>query len=111
MTTVGLYHRKANLGPLHPSLGFQATFTDDRITIESVNVTDVGDLAAKLPLRERMKNLLKSGTMTPEAVADELDVKEETVKRTLRRHKKLFVLVKGKDGLTKLGLKLSAGKK
>ena len=80
------------------------TSTCFRIRIESVNVADVGDLAAKLPLRERMKHLLKAGSMTPAAVADELDVKEETVKRTTRRHKKLFTLVKGKDGLTRLGL-------
>ena len=111
VTMVGAFHRKANLGPLHSSLGFQARFSDDRISIESVNVADVGDLAAKLPLRERMKYLLRSGAMTPAALADELDVKEETVKRTLRRHKKLFALVKGKDGLTRLGLKLTEGRK
>ena len=65
MVTVGLFHRKANLGPLHPSLGFRATFTDDRIAIDPVNVATVGDLAAKLPLRERMKTLLKGAAMTP----------------------------------------------
>ena len=108
VTTVGLFHRKANLGPLYPSLGFQARFTDDRISIESVNVADVGDLAAKLPLRERMKHLLKAGALTPAAVADELDMSEETVKRTARRHKRLFTLVKGQDGATRLGL-LQAG--
>ena len=31
-----------------------------------------------------MKHLLRAGAMTPAAVADELDVKEETVKRTMR---------------------------
>ena len=36
--------------------------------------------------------------MTSALVADELDVKEETVKRTVRRHKRLFTLVKGQDG-------------
>ena len=101
---MGLFHRKANLGPRHPSLGFQATFSDDRISIESVNVADVGDLAAKLPLRERMKHLLKGGSMTPAAVADELDAKKETVERTARRCKGLFTLVKGQDGDSRLGL-------
>ena len=68
----------------------------------------MGDLAAKLPLRERMKHLLKGGALTPAAVANELDTSEETVKRTGRRHKRLFTLVKGQDGAGRLGL-LQAG--
>ncbi len=56
-----------------------------------------------------MKHLLRAGAMTPAAVADELDVKEETVKRTMRRYKRLFTLVKGNDGDSRLGLFCCSG--
>ena len=64
VTTIGLFNRKANLGPLQPALGFDVTFTDTTTQFTRVNVADVDDLASALPLWQRMKAALRTGPLT-----------------------------------------------
>jgi hypothetical protein len=86
-TTVGLFNRKANLGPISPAVGFRVTFTHDRIDVARINVADVDDLATGLPLSARLKAALRPGPMTVAQLADELEAKTDTVKKTLDRGK------------------------
>jgi hypothetical protein len=92
---VGLFNRKANLGSLRPPVGFRITFSEDRTTFRRVDVADSPDLAGQLSIRQRMAYVLRNGAMSPESIAEEIDADIETVKRTARRHKKLFTVIEG----------------
>jgi hypothetical protein len=97
---VGLFNRKSNLGRLRPPLGFSISFGEEITTFRRTDVADRPGLASQLSVRQEMAHLLRRGAMTPERIAEELDEKPETVKRTVRRHKNLFlVLPDGKYGL------------
>ncbi len=93
--TIGLYHRKANLGGLRPAVGYTLSFEPERTRFERVNVADVSDLAGHLSVRQRMAHLLRRGALSPELVADEIGAELDTVKRTVRRYPKQFVVIPG----------------
>lgn len=92
---LGFFHRKANLGRLHPDVGYCITFEDDRTTFRRENVAETPDLAAKLTVRQRMIFLLSRGAMTVESIAEEIDAKPETVTRTANRNNKIFTVLDG----------------
>jgi hypothetical protein len=92
---LGLFNRKANLGPLRPAVGFELDFSDGATRFERVDLADVPDLAATLSVRQRMALSLRSGAMTIEALAKEIGAKTDTVAREARRHRKQFVLLDG----------------
>jgi hypothetical protein len=71
--TVGVFNRKANLGPQQPAFGFQFTFTDDRTLISRTQLSDVQDFAHKLPLWQRMSHLLKRGPLPVATLVEELE--------------------------------------
>jgi hypothetical protein len=93
--SIGLYNRKANLGPVRPAAGFEITFAEARTTFRRINVADTPDLAGGLSIRQRMAYLLRRGAMSPEDLAVETASNVETVKRTLRRYSKQFTLIPG----------------
>ncbi|HXG72996.1 MAG TPA: AAA family ATPase [Gemmatimonadaceae bacterium] len=92
---IGLYNRKANLGPLQPAVGFEVGFTADRTTVRRVQVADVADLAGHLSVRQRMAHLLRKGALSPDDVAEEITADPETVRRIARRYKQQFTVVPG----------------
>jgi hypothetical protein len=91
--SLGLFNRKANLGRLRAPIGFTITFTEDRTTFRSSDVADSPELAGKLTIRQRMFALLRKRAMSPEQIAEEIEAEVETVQRTARRHKNLFVMI------------------
>jgi hypothetical protein len=92
---IGLFNRKSNLGRLRPPLGYSITFGEETTTFRRTDVADTPDLARKLTVRQRMAALLRKGAMMPEALAEEIEAEAETVKRTARRYKDLFVMIPG----------------
>jgi hypothetical protein len=82
---VGLYHRKSNSGPRKPALGFQFTFDAERIHVSRVDLADIDDLGASMPVWQRMKALLKSGALPVQSIADQLEVEPSTIRQTLKR--------------------------
>lgn len=101
---MALFHQKANVGPLLAPLGFQITFHgSERTTVDPIQITDVDELAAKLPLLDRLKRLLAAGPLTVKAIADELGTTIPLVWRTISRHRTLFA----KYGENKIGLAVS----
>ncbi len=92
---LGLFHRKANLGRLRPPLGYTVTFGEELTTFKRSDVADNPDLAGQLSVRQRMSYLLSKGPMTPEAIAEEIGAKVDTVERTLRRYKNQFIVLPG----------------
>ena len=102
--SVGLFPRKRNLGALPPPVAYEFAFDSDRTHFRRIDVADVDDLAARMPLRLRMAKVLRRGALTPDALAAELDADLETIKRTARRHKQQFtVLPGGRLGLLERG--------
>jgi hypothetical protein len=103
--TVGLYNRKANLGPLLPAIGYRVTFGDERTTIAPTDLADVSELAASMPLWQRMVAILRSGSLTMVEIASDLDVKLDSVSKAVRRGDgKVFTRVPGPDGIYRIGL-------
>lgn len=102
--SVAFYHRKANLGPLRPAVGFPVTFTDDTTHIARTNVGDVAELAVSLPLWQRIKSAVTHGPQTLAALAEDLDAKVDTVKKAVQRHPHMFMRITGKDGVQRIAL-------
>ena len=108
--TVGLYNRKSNLTRLYPAVGFQFEFTEDRTIVERVNLADVEDLAKQLPTWQRIAHFLKAGGGQPRTIAEiaeELDVKPDTVKKATSSRGKgrsMFATIPGTDGTTRIAL-------
>ena len=93
--SIGLFNRKSNLGRLRAPVGLSISFTEVRTVIRRNNVADSPDLAAKLSIPQRMSYLLRHGSMSTEAVAEEIEADVETVKRVVRRYKDRFTVLEG----------------
>ena len=102
--TVGLYNRKSNLSALRRPVGYQVIFETDRTTFSMVDVADNRDLAADLPLWQRMKHALSRGPQTLAKLADELGANVDTLDRTVRRKSAVFTRVANSDGITRIAL-------
>jgi len=102
--TIGLFNRKANLGPLLPPTGFTFQFEGEETRIRAHGVQDIPELASELPLWQRMRILLANGPMTLEKLATELGAKENTVSQTLKRKRHLFDRSIGADGVAQIRL-------
>ncbi len=92
---VGLFNRKCNLGALRSPLGFQFTFGENETICRRVALADIPDLAARLPVRQRMLQALRQGALSPEVLAEEIGAGIETVKRTARRYREQFTVLDG----------------
>ncbi|HYI96511.1 MAG TPA: hypothetical protein VEX68_23415, partial [Bryobacteraceae bacterium] len=88
--SLGLFCRKANLGPIQPPVGFRVTFSDQKTTFARANVGDTPELAAKLTIKQRMTYALQKGSLLPKVLAEEINADVETVKRTARRYSLTF---------------------
>jgi len=102
--TIGLVNRKANLGPLQPPLAFTFTFTPERIDVAKIAASTVDELVEALPLWHRIKDALRSGPRTLVSLAEDLDVKPDTVKKTVQRKTALFARVLSDDGIQRIAL-------
>jgi len=90
---ISLSHRKANLSKLHPPLGYRFSFTDKTITIAKADLRDTG-LSSELPLKLRVKDLLRGGAMTVKDIAGALDANEGSIKTIVNRLAKDGITVK-----------------
>lgn len=93
--SLGLFNKKSNLGRLHPPVGFEITFTDDRTYFKRSDPADSQELAEKMTIRQRMIHLLRGGALPVEQVAEEIEAEPNTIYRTVSRHKKVFKLLNG----------------
>jgi hypothetical protein len=85
---VVLQQKKNNFGPIHPPLGFEFTFDAQSVRVSACDPADEPELAAKLPLASRIRNLLEDGTpRSSQDIAEELDASLPSVKATLSKHR------------------------
>lgn len=87
--TIGLYHKKNNLGPRRKPLGFHVSIKDTACTVQSCGLSDDPELSKGLPLADQIESLLKKHRIARSAklIATELAQKEDSVSRVLRRYK------------------------
>lgn len=90
--TVGIFQRKANLGPLRPAIGFRLTFEADRTLVRRVDLAD-SELAPKLSIAQRMVALLRHQPRSVSEIAEELETSVDAVKKAVDRNVKLFTKV------------------
>jgi hypothetical protein len=99
------FHRKSNLGRLRPPVGIRAQFDGGRVYFESADVTTMDEVAASLPLWQRIRGIVKAGPQTLATIASELKYDNvESIDRTVRKHKGLFTRVSGADGVARIAL-------
>ena len=84
---LGLFHRKSNDGRHYPAIGLQMTFEgrDGPICVQPSDLHEVSDLAVRTPVSVRLREMLKRGAKSTPELAEALEEKEETIKRTLNR--------------------------
>ncbi|HEY2384836.1 MAG TPA: AAA family ATPase [Terriglobia bacterium] len=92
---LGFYNKKANLGPIRPAVSFLVSFADQRTTFERVSISESPDLAGKLTIGQRLTEILKHGSKTVQDVASELEVKPDSIYKTVQRKDKQFILLEG----------------
>lgn len=104
--TIAVHNRKANMGRLHPAVGLTFRFAPDRgpIRIEGADLADHADLAARLPLWQRMRDLLRRGAKTTGEIAEALDVDPAAVRQTLGRRRLMFTRTSGDGEMARIGL-------
>jgi len=84
--SIGLYHRKANLGAIRPAVGLEFTFASRRTTIRRVDLADVADLASGLSTHQRIIAALRHGARSRDEIAASLpEVKPATVRVAMHR--------------------------
>lgn len=91
---IGLYNRKANLGPLLSAVGFELDFSAESTQIRRISVSRVPELASKLPIRQRITDVLRGGALSAGEIAERIDEDVESVRRTVRRWDKQFARLK-----------------
>ena len=101
--TIGLLHRKANLGPRLPALAYTFTFTPQRIGVQRVEAASVDDLVDALPIWHRMKEALTGGPRTLADLAAELGAKG-LADKTVKCKRVMFTRVPADDGVQRIAL-------
>ena len=88
---ISLKHTKANNSRRLKPLGFKFSFDDDAVVVTTAQPTEYADLAQDASLKDRIVESLRHGIRSYEDIADELEESPDTVRRTLNRHKKIFL--------------------
>ncbi len=112
--TLGVFHRKANFGPLRPPFGLEMALQNadgaagglTGVIVRRTDIAEVSELATSLPLWQRIKHSLRTGPRTIVEIAEDLDAKADTVKKALARDKgRAFTLIpKTDDGIQRWAL-------
>jgi len=95
--TLGLYHRKHNLGPEHAPLGFTIELDHETCRINETSLADDPVLSSGLPLQDRIaKALIEEPRQTLKELALMIGEKPASVKAKLHLYKKRFMSMDGK---------------
>jgi hypothetical protein len=93
---LGLFNRKANLARIQRTIGFRVEFDEFRTYFNPSNPSDTQEIAEKMPLKQRMRELLKRGSMTAEELAAITGSQIKRVTETAKRNSKFFAIEGGK---------------
>jgi hypothetical protein len=102
--SLGAFHRKSNLGRLHPAQGVSVQFDGDRVYFTRTDIASIDEFAEALPLWQRLITAVKHQPQTLAALSEDLGAKVETIDRTVRRKRELFTRITGPDGVHRIAL-------
>jgi hypothetical protein len=100
--TVGFFHRKSNIGRLRPDLGQRVDFSQTATSVAPCDINEAPELAQDAQMWQRIDGVLRNHSdLTIGQIAEELDEKAETVRKTLYRYEKKqhFKSLMGSDGV------------
>jgi hypothetical protein len=101
---LGFYNRKSNLSALMPAVGLSIRFDQDRTLIHPISLADVGgDLAADLPISQRMQRALAQ-PLTLAALSEEIGAKIDSINKAVQRNPGIFKRMNGADGVARIAL-------
>lgn len=106
---VGVFPRKANLGPRMRPVGFSIRFGPERTWVHSTDVRDVPELAEKLSLTQRIAHAVRRGPQPLSKLAETLDKKEDTIRRVVDRYPERFLRRRNMDGTQVVSLVANDG--
>lgn len=90
---IALHHRKSNVGNRLKPQGYQFTFERAVTHVQQIDPELTDELAAGLPLVDRIKRMLRTGPMMPKDIADDLNASPGAVRGTISRHASQFIKV------------------
>ena len=82
---VGVFHRKANMSRLYPSMGFKIRFHDDSTEVTRQDIKDVAALREGMAASARIYDLLREGPATTKEVSEELGLTQDYARVALNR--------------------------
>jgi hypothetical protein len=84
---LGIYHHKSNDGGHIKPFGLTVLFDTEKdgIVFDKTDIQDVPDLASRTSLSNRIRALLQKGAMDTHTLAEELEVKDSTIRTTAGR--------------------------
>jgi hypothetical protein len=93
---ISIKHTKINNGPLTKPIGLHVEFsgtedTTEKAIFSKVEVADIPELAKDEPAWIQIRNELRRGPMTVEALSEDLGIEEAAIRVNLNRHKEVFV--------------------
>lgn len=96
----GLFHTKANRGPLRKPVGVRLSFDDPAgpVTLRAVDVLDNAELVAHASLGDRIYAALREGHLSTDDLVERTGATKASVLRTLHRRRDEFVLLSGGQG-------------
>ena len=85
--TIGLFHRKTNIDKYHHPLAFTLTFLDKEIDIVPDDPKNIPDFVAEISVTSQIMDALRKEKtkMSIELLAERLDQKPESIRRSLYR--------------------------
>lgn len=97
IASMGLYHRKANGGPIGAPIGIRVEYGDDYVRFDEEELHDE-ELAAARPLSLQVEDVLASGPQAPKDVADALGANVASIRVIMSRAVQRGRLVRLDDG-------------
>jgi DNA-binding transcriptional ArsR family regulator len=86
VVSVGIFHRKSNMGPLFDPIGIEFFFSKDAVVIQPGSVADVPGFEEAMPVKSRiLKFLADNGPASPTEIATELGISYGSVRVILHR--------------------------
>jgi hypothetical protein len=83
---IGMFNKKANSARLSRPLGLRYRWQAGQVSVEQTDVRDVEGLRDEVSTRSRLEHALTNGrAASAEELAEELEIKHDTVRKTLRR--------------------------
>lgn len=93
--SVGLFHRKCNLGKLHHPIGFRIEFGLETTSFTRQDIRDIPEFKESLSYAQRIEMLLRAGPTDLGNIAEELGIQDrDVVRTTLKRMEKREQVVK-----------------